>query len=197
MLPRFTLAVLAMVLLAPFIGTEAAPGRAPAQNSQRMETTQAPQSAPLGLINRSFARVQSAFAIQLESQRLSYRSLNPQDHSGSEVAKERAIEDLLLNISGGSSEARVQDLAPIIAGESSLKPTFERFARELTSSRSIDTSAGADSLTALVAAIKAALSRSDVQLHSARLIEKSATARVLILSDDETKEFVVLSLPGR
>ncbi len=155
----------------------------------RMITTHMAQSAPLNLVNRWFARLEGTLDDSWSSERLtfeSYRWAEIENH-------ERTIAKLLTDISGGPSEVQILELSPVSPSESSIRQTLEQFLNSL-SFRDGSEDAGAMIQKSFKAAVKAALTRPDVFIHSARILRTGGESRVLVLVDDETKDLVLLTL---
>lgn len=155
----------------------------------RMITTNLAQSAPLNLVNRWFARLESTLDSSWSAERLTFRS-----YRHSEIQNpEKTIVKLLNDISGGAEEVRILELTLIVPTESTIRQSLDQFLNSLSFRAGTDETA----LTAqesLKAAVKAALARPDVLIHSARILRANIESRVLILIDNETKDVVLLAL---
>ena len=155
----------------------------------RMISTNMAQSAPLNLVNRWFARLESTLDPSWSTERLTFRS-----YRYSEINNpEKTIVKLLNDISGGPDEVRILELTPLVPTESTIRQTLDQFLNSLNFRPGTDETA----LTAqesLRAAVKAALARPDVLIHSARILRANIESRVLILIDNETKDLVLFAL---
>jgi hypothetical protein len=150
-------------------------------HATRIESTNAVVSAPLNLVNRSFARLQSQFENSLLAERLTYRSpaLGRNENSANRIT------ELLINMNGGPIEAQLKDLLPV--DPSLATSAIQAFINNESGARTERFSA----------ATKAALARNDVHLFSARILERARDARVLVIVDEETHELLVLTLSRR
>jgi hypothetical protein len=167
----FTIASVAMLVML-----------APTAQAARIESTNAVTSAPLNIVNRSFARLQRQLDRDHETERLSYRAPRTGD-------KIHQIANLLINLGGGPSEVHIKEIAPVDArlAQQAADSFFAADSRMNTSIRT----------DRFVAATKAALARNDVHLFSARVVQRTGEARILILIDDETRELIVVSISRR
>lgn len=154
-------------------------------SGSRIETTNHTDSAPLNLVNRSYAKLESGLGDMIDSQRLTYRLRSRA--VGDTV--EQVLKDLILNISGGPSEASLSELDEVSSGD--LPAALDTFTRKFAAADGLDRE-----LSGFVSAIKAALARTDVKIFEARIHERERgeDAHFLALVDEETNELLVLSL---
>lgn len=155
----------------------------PAEANPRIVSTNRTSSAPLNLVNRSFARFEKDLAPALFTERLTFLPLRTQQITN----HEKMVGKLLLDISGGPHEARLIDLKAIAPTEASIHNALEDFLAHISSNENTK-------LSSFRTSIKAALTRSDVLLYTAQLLRNDGHSRVLILMDDETKDIVLLLL---
>lgn len=156
----------------------------------RMETTNVTESAPLNLINRAFGRIEDLLIESIDSQRLTYRA---NDLAGQTI-DQSILKQLIRDVAGDSVEVTVQTVekqtteTQLRIALATLISTNEMQSETSNESPGLHT----DLIERFGNAAKAALSRDDVKLYSARSIDKAETSKILLFVDEETSDILAL-----
>ena len=156
----------------------------------RVDSTNITESAPLNLLNRTFARLETGLDDSVDSQRLTYRirSADP-DKSVDSILK-----GLLNNISGSDDESVVNEFIRLdTSAEENIDKTISTFIQTASFDEE-DDEISPRLQQNFASAVKSSLARPDIQLFSAQIKEHTQSSRVLIVYDQETKDVVVLYL---
>lgn len=172
-----------------------------ATENLRFETTNQTQSAPLNSVSRSFGKAKEFLKDSIDSQKLTYRARPSKSEPNPSAADwENSVKQLLLNISGGPTQAKALSFESL-TDDQRRRYGVDTFLEHAVLERSPESEAAIEGAKNN---LHAAFARPDIQLYSAWIRERSSLNNAnqtsstdwlaLVLLDEETKDVLVLEL---